>query len=150
MTRLIHHARILPRLLLLSCCCILFTGCVERIMQVRSEPAGALVRVDGKPVGRTPVDVPFTHYGNRLVTLELDEYQMSRQLVHLETPWHLTFPLDIVFDVAFPITFLDYHPVEVTLERQETLPDRDEILDRAERMRDVFEDEKKRALEENE
>ena len=46
-------------------------GCVERLISVRSDPPGAAVLLDGDPVGVTPVEVPYTWYGTRDVTVEL-------------------------------------------------------------------------------
>ncbi len=55
-------------LLLLALC--LLTGCVERLITVKSTPAGALVYLNDEEVGRTPVTVPFKFYGTYDVRLE--------------------------------------------------------------------------------
>ena len=39
------------------------TGCVRRTIEISTTPEGALVWVNGREVGRTPVSVGFTHYG---------------------------------------------------------------------------------------
>jgi hypothetical protein len=44
-------------------------GCVERTVTMTSEPSGALVHLNDREVGRTPVTVPFTHYGTYDVRL---------------------------------------------------------------------------------
>jgi hypothetical protein len=39
------------------------TGCVRRTIEISTTPEGALVWVNGREVGRTPLSVDFTHYG---------------------------------------------------------------------------------------
>ena len=46
------------------------TGCIERLITVTSQPAGALVYLNDEEVGRTPVTVPFRFYGVYDVRLE--------------------------------------------------------------------------------
>jgi hypothetical protein len=54
---------------------LLTTGCVERKITINSKPRGALVHLNDKEVGRTPVDVPFTFYGTYDVRLEKEGYK---------------------------------------------------------------------------
>ena len=59
--------------ILLTTLSISLTGCLERLLQIRSEPAGAEVYIngelvqlenDGEPIpATTPVDVEFDSYG---------------------------------------------------------------------------------------
>lgn len=44
-------------------------GCVDRKLTITSEPSGALVYVSDVEVGRTPVTVPFTWYGDYEIIL---------------------------------------------------------------------------------
>ena len=62
--------RILAALLVIA-----MTGCVKRTISITSEPAGALVWVNDREVGRTPVDVAFTYYGEYDVRLDLPGYE---------------------------------------------------------------------------
>lgn len=62
--------RILATLLVIA-----MTGCVKRTISITSEPAGALVWVNDREVGRTPVDVAFTYYGEYDVRLDLAGYE---------------------------------------------------------------------------
>jgi len=61
-----HRATALP----LFAALLLITGCVERLITVKSTPAGALVYLNDEEVGRTPVTVPFRFYGVYDVRLE--------------------------------------------------------------------------------
>ncbi len=49
---------------------VALTGCVERLITVRSQPPGALVHLNDEEIGRTPVTVPFKFYGVYDVRLE--------------------------------------------------------------------------------
>jgi len=52
-------------------CCFL-GGCVKKTISVTSSPSGALVWVNDREIGRTPVDVEYVHSGEYDVRLELD------------------------------------------------------------------------------
>src|ERR1051326_773674 len=43
---------------------VLLPGCVERTMKIPSRPAGAIVYVNDEEVGKTPVKLSFTWYGD--------------------------------------------------------------------------------------
>ncbi|MCH2135362.1 MAG: PEGA domain-containing protein [Phycisphaerales bacterium] len=49
--------------LILCSSMLLLPGCVRRSLEISSSPEGALVWVNGREVGRTPVTVDFMHYG---------------------------------------------------------------------------------------
>lgn len=82
-------------------------GCIQRRMTVKSEPPGAKVFLDGIDVGSTPVTVPFTSYGWREILLELDEYQVQKNIVRIRAPWYSFFPIDFFTDVLYPGTITD-------------------------------------------
>jgi hypothetical protein len=73
--------------------CVVLTGCVRRVMMVRSEPEGALVTIDRQTVGQTPVAVPFTYYGTREIRLEKDGYETLEIKERMRPPWYEWFPL---------------------------------------------------------
>ena len=62
-------------------------GCVRRMLEVRSEPAGALVWLNDQEVGRTPLEVPFTWYGTYDVRLEKDGYEPLWTTGQAKMPW---------------------------------------------------------------
>jgi hypothetical protein len=59
-----------------SACAILLlaplAGCVERTISITSDPSGALVWLNDREVGRTPLEVAFVHYGTYDVRVERD------------------------------------------------------------------------------
>ncbi len=91
------------------------TSCVERILQVRSDPSGAAVYVNGEEVGTTPLDRPFTFYGTVEVTLRARGRLSHRELKALDPPWYEMFPLDLFSEMVVPWRMRDVHAVEVVL-----------------------------------
>jgi len=93
----------------------LSTGCVERLLQVRSDPAGAKVYVNGDEVGVTPLDHKFTFYGTVDVALRAPGHYYHREFVSLDPPWYEVFPIDLVSELMLPWMVRDVHTVEVAL-----------------------------------
>jgi hypothetical protein len=62
-------------------------GCVERRLMITSEPSGALVYLNDKEEGRTPLEVPFTWYGVYDVRLEREGYTTLQTQREAERPW---------------------------------------------------------------
>ncbi len=92
-------------------------GCVERKITIGSEPEGALVALNDEEIGRTPVTVPFTWYGDYDVVLRLEKNVgtpekpvIKRYYLHTHkqtvTPAFEIVPLDF-FAALLPVTFKD-------------------------------------------
>ncbi len=95
----------------------LLSGCVDRSLSIRTTPPGAHVFIDGVEVGKSPLVIPFSHYGtwDVLVRMEEDEKRGERSLapqrrqVKLTPPWYQRFPIDFVSEVLWPGTIrLEY------------------------------------------
>ena len=123
--------RSLP-LLGLALAALLASGCVERLLQVRSEPPGARVFVNGQEVGETPLDHSFSFYGTLAVVLRRSGYESHQAVVKLEPPWYEYFPLDFLAENLLPWTLQDHHLVRVELEPLENLEEKE----RADEVRD--------------
>ncbi|MCZ6597054.1 MAG: PEGA domain-containing protein [Planctomycetota bacterium] len=115
------------------------SGCAaERTLTITSEPPGAEVWIDNNPVGTTPVQVEFIHYGTRRVTLYMDGYMTWSEPVPIRPPWYARFPIDLVSEVLIPVGWEDDHPLHVTLTAGEevlSLPTLRSVFDRAEALR---------------
>lgn len=98
----------------------LLAGCVDRLLSVRSEPAGAEVWLDGVKVGETPCEIRYTWYGTREIVLEKRGYREIREQVSLQGPWWQYPVLDFVTDVLIPFTITDRSDLAFTLERAPT------------------------------
>ena len=115
--------RSMVTLLLLSSSMLSSAGCVgvRRELTVESEPAGALVYINGEEVGRTPLTHPFLYYGTMDVKLRKDGYEMLEDRPRVWAPFWQVPPLDLITE-AF--SFTDRHRLsyEMTPERQDVDP----------------------------
>lgn len=84
-------------------------GCVERELFIQSEPPGAVVCIDGEDRGKTPLSLPFHHYGGRLLELRLKDHKALRTFIEVDPPWYQVFPLDFFSDLLWPETVWDTH-----------------------------------------
>jgi hypothetical protein len=65
---------------------LVLSGCVDRTVTITSVPAGALVWLNDREVGRTPVTVGFLHYGVYDVRLELEGYEPTMTTGRADAP----------------------------------------------------------------
>jgi hypothetical protein len=108
-------------------------GCVERVVSITSEPPGALVYVNDREIGRTPVETRFVHYGTFDVRLVREGSEPLSTVGRAKAPLWDTVPLDF-FAALLPI------PLESRIEwHYELEPARDEaagMVERASELRD--------------
>jgi hypothetical protein len=77
-------------------------GCVERRYVIESDPPGALVLVNGTPLGTTPVDGHFVYYGNYEFTLIKDGYETLHVDQCIRSPWYEYPGVDFVSENVYP------------------------------------------------
>lgn len=106
---------------------------MERRMTIESEPAQALVYLEGKETGQTPCTVEFVHYGVREITLTKPGYQTKKVYEKISPPWYQVFPLDLFFEGLWPFTLRDEHVLRYKLEPVKPV-DQKALLERAEEM----------------
>ncbi len=111
----------------------LLGGCLERDVTITSEPPGAIVVLNGKDIGRTPVTTPFKWHGDYDVVLELSGYRTVHTHAFLGPPAQEIVPLDFFSELA-PWTYRDHRYLHYKLEKME-LPEEAELIRRAEDMR---------------
>lgn len=70
-------------------------GCMQRSLDITSEPAGATVYLNDVEVGRTPLEVGFTYYGEYDVLLVKDGYEPLRTREDAVVPIYEHPPLDL-------------------------------------------------------
>ncbi|HXX92925.1 MAG TPA: PEGA domain-containing protein [Planctomycetota bacterium] len=116
-------------------------GCVERFIAVRTDPPGAMVTLDDQKIGPTPVDIPYTWYGMRLLSVDLAGYREVREIIALNPPWWQFSPLDFITDVVLPVTITDRTEFSYPLEKATAKPDREleEVRKRAAELREKAE-----------
>ncbi|HVX83253.1 MAG TPA: PEGA domain-containing protein [Phycisphaerae bacterium] len=119
-------------------------GCVERKITIGSGPPGALVYLNDVEVGRTPVTVPFTWYGDYDIRMRLDREEgqgADRKTVeyYLHTheraraPWFQWLGVDLFAEIL-PFQFKDDKVWAFNLERVQQPSDAD-LIQRAEQLK---------------
>jgi len=108
------------------------TGCVERTITITSDPPGALVWLNDREIGRTPVDVGFVYYGTYDVRLEKDGHEPLMTKGAARPPWWDNIPVDFFAEVA-PVDLHADVRWHYTLEQ--VREDRAALLDRAGELR---------------
>ncbi|HVS70309.1 MAG TPA: PEGA domain-containing protein [Phycisphaerae bacterium] len=119
-------------------------GCVERKITIGSGPPGALVYLNDVEVGRTPVTVPFTWYGDYDVRMRLEREEgegTNRKVVqyYLHTherahaPWFQWLGVDLFAEIL-PFQFKDEKVWAFKLEPVPQPTDA-ELMERAEELK---------------
>ena len=85
--------------MLLAGLCLTLVGCVKRTMRITSDPSGALVWVNDREVGRTPVDVGFVHYGTYDVRLIKEGFEPLLTFGEAKPPLWDNVPLDLAAEL---------------------------------------------------
>jgi hypothetical protein len=108
-------------------------GCVQRTLQVESNPQGALVYLNGEEAGRTPMRKNFLWYGTYDVQLRKEGYETLSRKTRVWAPWWQWPPFDL-FAEALPLE--DRHAVRYTMKPlTAATTDPQQVLGRAVRMR---------------
>ncbi len=82
---------------------VAMTGCTSRRLTIRSNPPGALVEVDGRRYGLTPVSMDFIHHGTREITISASGYETLTVQQPTPAPWYQKFPADFVSEHFLPV-----------------------------------------------
>ncbi len=132
--------------LVLATVSAILSGCVERALVITSDPPGATVTVNQQWKGTTPYVVPFKHYGVYDIWIEHPGVEENGRMVKFY-PMHVGEPVrapkyqypgaDFVSEVLLPATLRDQHTLHYTLERVATADGIDDVLDRAQQLREA-------------
>lgn len=85
------------------------------MLRIDSVPRGAIVRLDDRVIGITPLEVPFQHYGQRRLALYSEGSRTYSEPLLLKAPWHARFPLDILTEVILPLGLDDVRELRIDL-----------------------------------
>ena len=84
---------------------LLCTGCVRRTISIVTEPPGALVWLNDREVGRTPIEVEFLYYGTYDVRIVKDGYEPLITFGRADAPlWDM-----VGIDLAAELLPLELH-----------------------------------------
>ena len=123
--------------LLIGLAGLTMAGCVRRTMTFNTDPQGAIVHLNDREIGRTPVTVDFTWYGDYDII-----YRKEGRLAHAThhrvlPPWYQVWPLDFVSEVLVPWEIHDHHEIPPAVLKPEPDPDPDALVQRAREMREL-------------
>lgn len=110
------------------------TGCVERRLLVRSNPPGALLYVDDKEIGMTPIATDFLFYGTRRIKLVKDGFETLVVMQPIPAPWYEYTPVDFVAENLVPGHIRDVRAVSFNMIPTVQVPN-DQLVSRAESLR---------------
>lgn len=96
-----------PLCMALSIALLAISGCVERTISINSKPDNALVILNDQEIGRTPVKVDFTWYGDYDIILRKEGYQTIQTSKRIEAPWYQRPGIDLFTECFSPITYRD-------------------------------------------
>jgi hypothetical protein len=122
--------------LLLLCGVALVCGCgrLDQKLTVTSEPEGALVIISDKEVGRTPLTIDFTWYGDYDIIVRYPEkgYETIDTNANISPKWYGYPPIDFFISVS-PWTVHDKRYLHYKLKKLK-LPNDETLIKRAEQM----------------
>ena len=125
----------MPRRISLLTIFLLFTGCVEQTMTIKTDPPGALIYLNDLEVGRTPLTRDFTWYGNYDVEVRKDGYQTLKTHQWVVAPKYLWVPFDLFMELQ-PTTVKDHHDLFFKMEPETAAAlDPGPVISRAEELK---------------
>lgn len=113
---------------------LLVAGCVERRMTVRTDPPGALVEIDGTPIGFSPASMSFTYYAPRKIKITHDDYETLTVIQDVPPPWWDNWLTEFFTENLWPFTLRDERVFHYVLEPRKA-HSTESILRRAEEVR---------------
>ncbi|MBR5758515.1 MAG: PEGA domain-containing protein [Thermoguttaceae bacterium] len=129
--------RIAASLVIVATVVSCFSGCnaVKRRLTITSEPSGALVYLNDKEIGRTPISQNFVHSGTYKIRCCKEGFVMEETYYKAGTPWYLYPGFDFISENFVPGEIRDEQRCHVVLTpKREITPE--EIKDSAVKLRD--------------
>lgn len=111
-------------------------GCIERTVTINTEPDGATVFLNDQDVGKAPVKVPFTWYGDYDIIVRKSGYKTIRTHRRIDAPWYQWPGIDIVTECFIPFTVHDDRDLGTFVLEEQQFPSNQALLDAANEMRE--------------
>lgn len=110
------------------------SGCVERRFVIHTDPPGAVVEVNNRPLSATPADDHFVYYGKYHFKIVKPGYETLQVEQNIPAPWYEYPPLDFIAENIWPCRILDRREFRYALEPAQQ-PQTNDLLRRAENSR---------------
>lgn len=111
-------------------------GCVERTVTINTEPPGATVLLNDEEIGKSPVKVPFTWYGDYDIVLRKTGYESLRTHRKIEAPWYQWPLIDLFAECLVPFTIHDDRELETFVLAPRPSVDKAALMQSAEELRE--------------
>ena len=110
-------------------------ACVERTVSINTEPQGATIILNDQEVGKSPVKVPFTWYGDYDIVIRKHGYQTIETHHRIKTPWYQYPIIDLFAEALIPFTVHDDRVLETFALQAYEPPSKEALLERADELR---------------
>ena len=97
-----YNSQTTRNLIAIVCLAFVATGCVKRTISVSSTPQGALVWLNDREVGRTPITIDFAYYGEYDIRLELQGHDPIMTSRWVKTPYWDAPIIDLATELVAP------------------------------------------------
>jgi hypothetical protein len=114
---------------------LLSLGCIERTVTIKTEPEGATVILNDQEVGKSPVKVPFTWYGDYDIIVRQEGYQTLRTHQKISTPWYEFPGIDLFTECFMPFTVHDDRELATFVLEPAQSPSKQALLEAAAQMK---------------
>lgn len=110
-------------------------GCVERTVSINTEPQGATVILNDQEVGKSPIKVPFTWYGDYDIIIRKEGYETLKTNKRLRAPWYETPGIDLFSEALMPFTIHDDRELDTFVMNPRQSVDKEALLQSAAELR---------------
>ncbi len=125
---------LLPILIIGLFSILVFSGCLERQLTIKTNPSSAVVELNDEEIGVSPVTVNFNWYGEYNVRISKDGYETLKTHRLLKAPWYDHFPFDFFVQIL-PSKKVDKYEWDFTLEPLKEV-NKDQLIQDALKLKD--------------
>ncbi len=112
-------------------------GCngVRRRLTITSEPSGAIVFLNNKEIGKTPISQNFVYSGTYKIRCYKEGYETSETSYRAGTPWYLYPGFDFFSENFVPGEIRDEQSCHIELKQKREIP-KNELFEAATQLRE--------------
>jgi len=123
--------------LLISVAALSLCGCngVRRRLTIRTDPPGAVVYLNDKELGRTPISQNIIYSGAYKIRCYKEGYEAEERLYKVGTPWYLYPGIDFFSENFTPGELRDEQTCVIEMTPKRTVPE-DELYENATKLRE--------------
>lgn len=115
--------------------CVVGCNGVRRRLTITSEPSGAVVYLNNKEIGKTPIATNFLYSGTYNIRCYKEGYETTEKKYKTGTPWYLWPGFDFFSENFVPGEIRDEQSCHVELPLKREIPE-NELFEKATRLRE--------------